>query len=102
MAKNYWQKRSEQIIIDSEKMSAKMERTKLKQAYQAAYRELVRQINDVHAQLTEQGFSADMAQALTSGEKKIYADLVKQYNTEAALLRKKRRFPGFEAAVNGS
>ena len=92
MAKPYWQKRSEQIILDSEKMSAKTESTKLKKAYQVAYRELVRQINDVHAQLTEQGFSADMAQALTSGEKKIYADLVKQYNTEAALLRKNGDF----------
>ena len=92
MAKNYWQERSEQIILDSEKMSAKMERTKLKQAYQTAYRELTQQINDVYAQLTEEGFSADMARVLTSGEKKIYAELVKQYNAEAAQLRKNGDF----------
>lgn len=88
MSKPYWQERSEQIIIDSEKMSAKMERTKLKQAYQAAYRELVRQINDVFAQLTEAGFSADMAKTLTSGEKRTYAELVRKYNALAKELGK--------------
>lgn len=88
MAKNYWQKRSEQIIIDSEKMSAKIERTKLKQAYKLAYQNIVAQINDVFAQLSEAGFSADMAKTLTSGEKRTYAELVRKYNALAKELGK--------------
>ena len=83
----YWTGRSEQIILESEKLSARMENTKLKQAYQAAYKEIVSQINQVYAQLTEAGFSADMAKTLTSGEKAVYKDLVKAYNAEAKKLK---------------
>lgn len=86
--KSYWQKRSEQIILDSEKISSKMERTKLKSAYQEAYRKIVEQVNEVYSQLTEAGFSADMAKTVTSGEKKVYAELVRQYNEEARKLGK--------------
>ena len=94
--KSYWQKRSEQVIIDSEKMSAKMERTKLKKSYQEAYKKIVQQINDVYSQLTEAGFSADMAKALTSGEKKSYAELVRAYNTEAKKLGKTGDYRGLK------
>lgn len=86
--KFYWQKRSEQIILDSEKLSAQVERTKLKRAYQEAYKSLVAQLDTVYAQLTEEGFSADMAKTLTSGEKKLYAQMVREYNAVAAILGK--------------
>lgn len=88
MNKTYWQKRSEQVIIDCEKISSQMERTKLKKAYQEAYKQIVQQINDVYAQLTDAGFSADMAKSLTSQEKKVYAELVRAYNADAAKLGK--------------
>lgn len=79
---SYWQKRSEQVILDSERISASMEKTRLKRAYQTAYKNILTQINATQASLTEQGFSADMAKTLTSAQKREYAALVRQYNAE--------------------
>ena len=82
MPDNYWKKRNEQIILDSEKISAQMEKTQLKKAYQGAYNNIIAQINKVQASLTEQGFSVDMAKSLNISDKRDYASLVRQYNDE--------------------
>ncbi len=79
----YWQKRSEQIILDSERISASMEKTRLKRVYQAAYKNILNQINEVQASLTEQGFAIDMAKSPNSQQKRDYAALVRQYNAAA-------------------
>ena len=73
MGKNYWQRRSEQTILDSEKITAQMEKTRLKKAYQVAYNNILAQLNEVQASLTQQGFLIDMATSLHSQQKRDYA-----------------------------
>ena len=105
MVKPYWQKRSEQIIIDSEKISAQMEKNRLKQAYQVAYNNILSQINGVQASLTEQGFSVDMAKSLNSQQKRDYASLVRQYNAEAKKIAKNgdyRELKPLSTVIKGS
>lgn len=105
MTKSYWQKRNEQTIIDSEKISAKMEKTRLKKAYQVAYNNILSQINAVQASLTEQGFSIDMAKALNSQQKRDYASLVRQYNAEAKKIANKgdyRELKPLSTVIKGS
>lgn len=105
MVKPYWQKRSEQTILDSEKISAQMEKTRLKQAYQVAYNNILSQINGVQASLTEQGFSVDMAKSLNSQQKRDYASLVRQYNAEAKKIAKNgdyRELKPLSTVIKGS
>ena len=105
MANNYWQKRNEQVILDSEKISAQMEKTRLKRAYQEAYKNIVSQINQVQASLTEQGFSADMAKSLNISDKRDYASLVKQYNAEVKKIADKgdyRELKPLSTVIKGS
>lgn len=105
MANNYWQKRNEQVILDSEKISAQMEKTRLKRAYQEAYKNIISQINQVQASLTEQGFSADMAKSLNISDKRDYASLVKQYNAEVKKIADKgdyRELKPLSTVIKGS
>ena len=105
MARNYWQKRSEQIILDSEKISAGMQKGKLKLAYQSAYNNILKQLNGVQASLTEQGFAVDMAKSPTTADKRSYREMVERYNREAKKIGKRgdyRELKPLSTKIKGS